>query len=66
MGKTNIPWATDVWNPITGCSHSGSPGCDHCYAKRMANRLQMEIDGRIVHMPELDGVIYNALPTATL
>jgi len=40
MGKTNIPWATDVWNPITGCYHSGSPGCDHCYAKRMANRLQ--------------------------
>lgn len=38
VSKT-IKWATTTWNPITGCSHAGTPGCDHCYAKRMATRL---------------------------
>lgn len=36
---TKIEWATDSWNPITGCSPV-SAGCDHCYARRMANRLR--------------------------
>jgi protein gp37 len=39
MGATKIEWADRVWNPVTGCSHAGTPGCDHCYAKRMAARL---------------------------
>lgn len=39
MAKTKIQWATDVWNPITGCDPV-SAGCDHCYARRMANRLR--------------------------
>lgn len=37
---TKIEWCDEVWNPVTGCSHSGSPGCDNCYAKRMATRLR--------------------------
>lgn len=37
---TKIPWAEETWNPIIGCSHI-SPGCDHCYAERMAARLTM-------------------------
>ena len=37
---SKIEWTEETWNPITGCSHSGSPGCDHCYAKRMAQRLK--------------------------
>ncbi len=28
-----------TWNPVTGCSKI-SPGCDHCYAERMAKRLK--------------------------
>lgn len=28
-----------TWNPVTGCSKI-SPGCEHCYAERMANRLR--------------------------
>lgn len=32
-----IAWCTETWNPIIGCSHA-SPGCDHCYAERMAAR----------------------------
>ena len=29
----------ETWNPITGCT-ACSPGCDHCYARRMAQRLR--------------------------
>jgi len=35
---TKIEWATESWNPITGCSKI-SPGCANCYAERMAKRL---------------------------
>ena len=40
MGRTKIEWADSVWNIITGCSPTQSPGCAHCYAKRMAQRLK--------------------------
>lgn len=36
---TKIEWTDETWNPVTGCSPV-SAGCDHCYAKRMANRLR--------------------------
>ncbi len=39
MAKTSIEWATDVWNPTTGCDRT-SPGCDHCYALTLAKRLK--------------------------
>lgn len=38
MGNTPIEWTEKTWNPVTGCSPI-SPGCDHCYAARMAKRL---------------------------
>jgi protein gp37 len=38
MGKTKIEWATDTWNPTTGCSKV-STGCAHCYAERVAERF---------------------------
>lgn len=34
-----IEWTESTWNPVTGCSKI-SPGCKHCYAERMAHRLQ--------------------------
>lgn len=37
--KTNIEWATHVWNPVTGCNKV-SPGCKNCYAERMHKRLK--------------------------
>jgi protein gp37 len=39
---TNSPieWTDATWNPVTGCTKI-SPGCTHCYAERMANRLKM-------------------------
>lgn len=38
MGNTKIEWAQKVWNPVVGCTKC-SPGCDNCYAERMACRL---------------------------
>ncbi len=35
---SKIEWTEKTWNPIVGCSKV-SPGCDHCYAERMAIRL---------------------------
>jgi protein gp37 len=37
--KSAIEWTESTWNPITGCTKI-SPGCKHCYAERMAARLQ--------------------------
>lgn len=37
MGNTGINYATKVWNPIEGCFPC-SPGCDHCWARKWANR----------------------------
>lgn len=37
--KTSIEWTESTWNPLTGCTKI-SPGCKHCYAERMALRLQ--------------------------
>jgi protein gp37 len=37
--KSNIEWTEMTWNPLTGCTKI-SPGCKHCYAERMALRLQ--------------------------
>ena len=38
---TNSPieWTDATWNPVTGCAKI-SLGCKHCYAERLANRLQ--------------------------
>lgn len=35
---SKIEWTESTWNPVTGCTKV-SPGCKHCYAERMANRL---------------------------
>ncbi len=36
---SRIEWTYRTWNPVTGCN-AVSAGCDHCYAERMAKRLQ--------------------------
>lgn len=36
---SSIEWTQSTWNPVTGCTKI-SPGCAHCYAERMAKRLQ--------------------------
>jgi protein gp37 len=36
---SHIEWTEATWNPVTGCSKVSS-GCKHCYAERLAVRLQ--------------------------
>lgn len=36
---SKIEWTEMTWNPVTGCTKV-SAGCKHCYAERMAKRLQ--------------------------
>lgn len=35
QNKTGISWTDATWSPIVGCTRV-SPGCDHCWAERMA------------------------------
>ncbi len=37
--NSRIEWTEATWNPVTGCTKI-SAGCAHCYAERMARRLQ--------------------------
>jgi len=36
--QSKIQWTEATWNPVTGCTKV-SPGCQNCYAERMAKRL---------------------------
>lgn len=45
MKESAIEWTDSTWNPVTGCDKV-SNGCDHCYAERMAKRLQAMGSGR--------------------
>lgn len=36
--SSKIEWTEMTWNPTVGCTKI-SPGCKHCYAERMAERL---------------------------
>jgi protein gp37 len=38
-GITSIEWTDKTWNPTTGCTEV-SPGCDHCYARTIAERFR--------------------------
>lgn len=37
--RSSIEWTEMTWNPVTGCTKI-SQGCKHCYAERMARRLE--------------------------
>lgn len=39
MARSRIEWTEVTWNPVTVCSKI-SAGCKHCYAERMAHRMQ--------------------------
>ena len=38
-GPSKIGWTQATWNPVTGCTKV-TPGCDHCYAARFAERFR--------------------------
>lgn len=52
MAKSRIEWTEETWNPVTGCTKV-SPGCDNCYAERLALRLQAMGNARYVNGFEL-------------
>ncbi len=56
---TKILWTEETWNPVVGCSKV-SPGCDNCYAERMAGRLACM--GQIKYM----GVVLPKVGTGTI
>ncbi len=35
--SSDIEWTDATWNPVRGCNRI-SPGCDHCYAEKFAER----------------------------
>ena len=37
--QTAIEWTDATWNPVSGCTKL-SPGCDNCYAERLAERFR--------------------------
>lgn len=39
MNLTKIEWTESTWNPLTGCTKI-SPGCNNCYAEKLAIRLK--------------------------
>src|SRR6202161_2987644 len=43
--NSHIEWTDATWNPVTGCNKI-SPGCKHCYAERLANRLKAVGEGK--------------------
>jgi protein gp37 len=40
--KTTIEWTSATWNVMTGCTQI-SDGCDHCYAKTLADRKLRDV-----------------------
>ena len=38
MEHSKIEWTESTWNPRIGCTEV-SPGCDHCYARRITQRF---------------------------
>lgn len=51
-GETKISWATDVWNPVVGCTRV-SEGCRHCYAFDVHDaRHKAYQDGKLQHIPQ--------------
>jgi protein gp37 len=39
VNRSRIEWTGVTWNPVSGCTKV-SPGCDHCYAERFAERFR--------------------------
>ncbi len=43
--RAESAWGFSTWNPVTGCTKT-SPGCDNCYAERIALRLREDGNAR--------------------
>jgi protein gp37 len=63
--STTIEWTEETWNPVRGCSRI-SPGCEHCYAERIAARFGGDVtaDGSARSSAGRVGVTEGAFPFA--
>jgi protein gp37 len=52
VAETSIEWATRVWNPVVGCT-AVSPGCENCYAEKLATRHVLMSAARGTRSPYL-------------
>jgi len=59
MAKSKIDYADWSWGIVDGCTHSGHPGCDNCWAKAMADRFwkDRKFSDVQIHPERLDEVI---------
>ena len=59
MAKSKIDYADWSWGIVDGCTHSGHPGCDHCWAKAMADRFwkDRKFSDVQIHPERLDEVV---------
>ena len=48
MQQSSIEWTDLTWNPIRGCTEI-TPGCDHCYARTLAERFRGTPDHAYEH-----------------
>ncbi len=48
VSDSKIEWTDSTWSPVVGCTHV-SPGCDQCYAAKLAS-------GRLAHLPRYAGL----------
>ena len=53
--QSSIEWTDATWNPTTGCTKI-SPGCDNCYAERIAERIILDDYDPVGIYPQLDGL----------
>ena len=58
MAKSKISWTEATWNPVAGCTKV-SPGCDNCYAERMAYRLANMGQKKYQQVISTDGGVWN-------
>ncbi len=60
--KSKISWTDASWQPVVGCTKV-SPGCDNCYAEKMAGRLanmhQVKYMSFVLQKPGTGTIRYN-------
>ena len=54
---TKIPWTDRTWNPVTGCTKC-SPGCENCYAEKLALGKLAGRGGYPVNEPFRPGTVH--------
>ncbi|HEX2677839.1 MAG TPA: DUF5131 family protein, partial [Polyangiales bacterium] len=60
MAESSIEWTDATWNPVRGCARV-SPGCENCYAERVAARFGapgQPYEGLVSYKSRVSGLRY--------